>query len=306
MERRLPPGRIRHTAGLELRLHTTSGHPTNDRAAFAADHVCANIRYHAKRSLEIFSIWTSVFGGAARASRLKFVLGTHTGFVAVMHDTEQLSYLAAHQTVDLLAVTAYMSTWPDGQTVDGRFATYSSAQIHNLVKSSAPSLAQRIKTIADVAAGYDAHVRVSQGGPGLQDGVIGGGTASGAVTEGLIAANRHGGMAEVLETAFAALEAAGTGVVGRPEQPFMYLRALRHEQQVPQLGPGWSLPTSPLTSRQHHRAVGKQISRHGRRWHSRRARCQLRHRVRAGGAAPFTTYSMAREGGCSDSAARRR
>lgn len=258
-----PQGEYATRRGLELGLHTTSGHPTNDCAAFAADHVCANIRYHAKRSLEIFSIWTSVFGGAARASRLKFVLGTHTGFAGTAYHTEQLSYLAAHQTVDLLAVTAYMSTWPDGQTVDGSFATYSSAQIHNLVKSSAPSLAQRIKTIADVAAGYDVPTCVYEGGPGLvQDGVIGGGTASGAVTEGLIAANRHGGMAEVLETAFAALEAAGTGVVGRPEQPFMYFAGPFATSSKYGSWGQMEFTDQPIDESPKYRAVGKQISRH--------------------------------------------
>ena len=160
-----PQGEYATRRGLELGLHTTSGHPTNDCAAFAADHVCANIRYHAKRSLEIFSIWTSVFGGAARASRLKFVLGTHTGFAGTAYHTEQLSYLAAHQTVDLLAVTAYMdlARWADG----GRL-------VCRLLVGTDPQPRQELGTFA-CAANQDHRRRggvrratcVYEGGPGL-------------------------------------------------------------------------------------------------------------------------------------------
>ena len=48
-----PQGEYATRRGIELRLHQTGGHPaTNDRVSFAAEHVRANIRYHAKRSLE--------------------------------------------------------------------------------------------------------------------------------------------------------------------------------------------------------------------------------------------------------------
>ena len=138
----------------------------------------------------------------------------------------------------------------------------------------------------------------------MQDGVIGGGTASGAVTEGLIAANRHGGMAEVLETAFAALEAAGTGVVGR-RQPFMYFAGPFATSSKygswGQMGcdqPGdESLSTAPSVSK----SAGTQAP-----GTPPRSLPAASPRTSWVAPPPFTTYSMAREGGCSDSAARRR
>ena len=213
-----PQGQYARRRGMELGLHQTGG-SSNDCAHFASEDVCANIRYHTKRSLEIFAIFIEVFGVASRHARLRFVLATHTGFASAAYHTEQLTYLDAHQTVDLFGVTAYMA--PD--SVDGSFVQYSATQIHGIVEGAAPTLAERLRGIADVAGAHGVGLCVYEGGPALvEDGVIGGGQPTGDVTEGLIAANRHPGMGGVLDVVFNALEASGSGVLANASRPFMY------------------------------------------------------------------------------------
>ena len=213
-----PQGEYARRIGIQQGLHQTGG-TVNDCAQFAPREFCASIRYHSKRSLEIFAIWADVFGAEARQTRLKFVLATHPGYAGTDYHTEQITYMNAHQTVDLFGVTAYMA--PD--SIDGSYVQYSAEQIHSLVKSRASAVTQRTKVIADVATSYGVATAVYEGGPGLvEDGVIGGAQPTGAVTENLIAANRHPGMADVLDAFFDEFESSGGGVLGNADQPFMY------------------------------------------------------------------------------------
>jgi hypothetical protein len=215
-----PQGAYARRRGLELGLHNALGNAhANDCHGWATPDFCACLRYHAKRSLEIFSIWTEVFGGAARQARLKYVLGTHTFYASTAYHIEQLTYLNANATVDLYGVTAYLAP----TSITSAWVQYSPTAIHAQVASQAPSIAQRIKSIADIASSLGVGTIVYEGGPGLvEDGVIGGAQPTGGVTERLIAANRHDGMGAVLDTFFDALQSSGSGVLGSPERPFCY------------------------------------------------------------------------------------
>lgn len=54
-----PQGEYARRVGMELGLHSAGG-AANDCAHFGPEHVCAAIRYHARRSLEIFAIWIGI------------------------------------------------------------------------------------------------------------------------------------------------------------------------------------------------------------------------------------------------------
>ena len=257
-----PQGQYARRKGLELGLHSTGG-TANDCSGFGSEDVCASIRFHAKRSLEIFAIWTEVFGSAARSARLRFVLATHPGYSSAAFHTELLSYLNAFQTVDLFAVTAYMSTWPSGPTVDSSFVQYNAGQIHDLVKTATGPLVERLKIISDAAKALGVPTCVYEGGPGLvEDGVIGGGTATGDVTEGLIAANRHPGIGGVLEAVFDALEASGTGLVGNATQPFMYFSGPFGTYSKYGSWGQMEFTDQPIEEAHKYRAVAQRISAH--------------------------------------------
>eukprot|EP00959_Pyramimonas_sp_CCMP1952_P384146 8050685-Pyramimonas_sp.AAC.2 len=178
---------------------------------------CARYRYNAMRSRQIFEIWTEVFGSTARAARLKFVIGTQVGGGAEI-TRELLSWNNTHLYVDFLGVTGYMGA---ADTIDAGWAIRSVSDVHASMKSAVQ--AHKDQHSLHVAAAAESNVKTItyEGGPGLvEDGVIGGGTPTGSVTELLIAANRHEGMSGVVTEYLDAYKSID--LFDASDRPFMY------------------------------------------------------------------------------------
>jgi len=90
----------------------------------ASDPYLAQIRYHSKRSVEIFNIWTSVFGSQSSTRLVRVLAGQHDN---PWVGRQIMDYQNAHQNADALAVAPYFGSnlgWPSmasqvaGWTID--------------------------------------------------------------------------------------------------------------------------------------------------------------------------------------------
>jgi len=174
---------------------------------------CAQYRWHSQRSVEIFKLWEAAFGGR---SRLRFVMGSWTYAVGVTR--ELLQWKDAAQYTDLVGVTGYLAPSP----IDASYLGKTVTQVHDLMTATISSNVAGLQAHATLAKSLGVGCITYEGGPALvQDGVIGGGAATGGVTELLIAANRHPGMETVLARYLAALKQL-TPSLASAQAPFMY------------------------------------------------------------------------------------
>jgi hypothetical protein len=178
-----PQAKYAQKQGLALNL-STIGPP----CVSSADQ-CPRYRFHARRSRQIFAIWATVFG-PDRRNRLRFVLSTWTESTAASR--EILTFEDAYKYADHLGIAGYLSSIT---TINSAWAAKSVPNVFQELYGALPTAVQKTTAQATVAARYNLTLIAYEGGPGLvENGVIEGGGATGAVTSLLIATARDPSM----------------------------------------------------------------------------------------------------------------
>jgi hypothetical protein len=158
------------------------------------DPFLAGLRYHSTRSVQIFSIWTEVFGGSQRLVR---VLASQAG--NAWTGEQIVTWKDAFKNADALAIAPYFSCDDPGnpETMD-RIAALSvekllDSQLANVKKGGCAE--QQVTENAKVARSYGLKLIAYEGGQHL----VGyfGAENNDKLTELFIAANRHPRMKEI-------------------------------------------------------------------------------------------------------------
>jgi hypothetical protein len=205
-----PQGRFAHAEGMRMGLH-------DDGTPCVSFGYCARLRYHAKRSVEIFEIFKDVWGDANR-HRLTFVLATQA--VVPFVTEELLSWQDTYQHVDVVATAGYFSPV---ETIDNSWSIKTPEEIHSALSAGASAFSAELAAQKEVALRYNVPLTTYEAGPGLvEHGVIGGGRATGAVTEALIAAVRDPAMEAIVEQFVDIVQAADAMSAGSAERPLMW------------------------------------------------------------------------------------
>jgi hypothetical protein len=203
-----PQGKYAQAQGIALNL-TAIGAPCVTGAS-----ECPRYRFHARRSREVFTIWANVFGPQLR-HRLRFVLSTWT--ISAPATREILAFEGAYKWADFVGVTGYLGAV---SKVTSAWSAKSMLQVFEELYAALNSTESSFQGLRAAAAQYNLTLISYEAGPGLvQDGVIGGGGATGAVTELLVAAARNNRMEPFYREGIRALRRANVSA-GR-ERPLM-------------------------------------------------------------------------------------
>ena len=195
-----PAGRFAMAQGLRLGL--------NDSSCVTGAARCAQYRYHAMRSKQIFDLWTDVWG--AERSRLVFVLSSWTADPAVTD--ELLSWPGwgggdrVKNHVDVVGITSYFAP----ASINAAWAGHTPSDVHAEIEAALPANRAMLEAQVARATNYGLELTVYEAGPGLvQDGTIRTGHSNGVVLEAIIAATRHPGMEAVVSAALEMMDDVG-------------------------------------------------------------------------------------------------
>lgn len=178
-----PQAKYAQQQGLALNLNSIGP------ACVTSPDQCPRYRFHARRSRQVFALWAAVFG-PSRRSRLRFVLSTWTESTAASR--EILSFEDAFKYADHLGVVGYLSSVT---TINSAWAAKSVPDVFKELYGALPAAVRTTAAQAAIAAQYNVSLIAYEGGPALvENGVIEGGGATGAVTSLLIAAARDPAM----------------------------------------------------------------------------------------------------------------
>jgi len=170
-----PQGRFATQKGVDLGLV--------DATCKTPEAHCARVRYNAYCSKQIFDIWTEVWSG--QRNRLKYVISTQAVWADVTNDLLSQNNGGG---ADLLGITGYMHP-PGG--VDPSYSPKTPAEVIALFTQGSENARSEVRAQKAIADAAGLGLAFYEGGVGLvEDGVIEGGRAIGAITELLMATGR--------------------------------------------------------------------------------------------------------------------
>jgi hypothetical protein len=162
----------------------------------------AQLRYHSQRSVQIFQLFTSVFGGNSRLVR---VLASQA--VNVWGSTTIADHQNAWQSADALAIAPYFGPGVPPSAL-AQFAAMTVSQVLDYAEfTELPAALTSMQAQAQFAASRNLTLVAYEGGQHLVG--IGSAASNQTLTGLLIAANRHPRMAHIYQQYLAGWRAAG-------------------------------------------------------------------------------------------------
>ena len=160
----------------------------------------AGFRYYSQRSVEIFQSWENVFGSTDRFVR---VMASQSGNLGVSNI--MMTWQDAYQDVDVLAVAPYF----DGGFNDPSALQFSVDELLDILESNVSSVPSFMTGQAQVAANYGVELVAYEGGQHIVALPVD--RDNDALTQHLIAVNRHPRMEQIYHKYMRTWDQAGGG-----------------------------------------------------------------------------------------------